>query len=182
MSPLETAGPVEAVRLEQTGPDVFQLRGDLVTIDESDIAFVKAKARESGTGRARICIHPDGSDPLHQMIIALHRSTYVRPHRHPGKSESFHVIDGRVLIVFFDDGGEPVHFIDLEAGGNRPFSHRVSVPLYHTVIPVSETCVVHEITNGPFNPADTDFAAWGPDPEDNHGIETFKNTLLSGIR
>lgn len=167
-------------RYRPIGPDVYQLSGAIITVDGADIEFLKMKASESANGRARICVHQSNGDGVHQMIIALHHSTYVPPHRHPKKAESFHVIDGRVVIVFFEDDGATRQVVDLEApGAERPFMHRVSEPLFHTVIPISEIVVFQEITDGPFDPTQVEFAPWAPDASDQNAVAKFKSRLLT---
>ena len=53
----------------------------------------------------RLCAHPAVDDRLHEMVIAMARETYVRPHKHVNKSESVHVIEGLADAVLFDDAG-----------------------------------------------------------------------------
>lgn len=162
-------------RYDRPAENVLILRGPLVTLGTDDIEIVRRLACESPLRRARICAHPSTGDTLHQMLIALHASTYVPPHKHMGKSESFHVVDGQVLVAFFDDDGAPKEAVELAAPGKGlPFFHRISEPAFHTVIPTTELVVFHEITNGPFVREDMVFAPWGPAVDDTTAIEAFK--------
>ena len=117
--------------------------------------------------RARICLHRSDAAPIHEMVIALGRETYVQPHRHRGKSESFHVIEGRCDVVLFDDVGEISDVISLgEPGSGLPFLYRIATPIFHTLVIRTPFFVIHETTNGPFIPEETDYAAWAPSEGD----------------
>jgi len=112
------------------------------------------------------------------MVIAFCRETYNRPHRHRNKTESFHVIEGNLLIVFFDDQGKVQRRIKM--GPNRDgqtFLYRLSSSLWHTVVPLSEFVIIHETTTGPFIKDETEFAAWGPEDGDKAGIAQW----LAGV-
>ena len=97
------------------------------------------------------------------MIICLARGTYVRPHRHVGKSESFHIMEGELDVVLFEDDGavrEVIRMGSYQSG--QVFFYRLMEPRFHTVLVRSPHVLVHETTNGPFDPADTEFATWSP--------------------
>ena len=97
------------------------------------------------------------------MLICLARETYIRPHRHAGKSESFHMIDGELDVVLFHDDGAIREVIRMGPYQSRqPFFYRLMEPCFHTVLVSTPHAVFHETTNGPFDPADTEFASWAP--------------------
>src|SRR5687768_8037033 len=78
----------------------------IVTVSPADIEALKALALQNPRKRIRICTHKDTADPLHEMLIVHTRDTYVRPHKHLNKSESFHVIEGTVDVVIFNESGD----------------------------------------------------------------------------
>ena len=84
--------------------DVFYTGNSLKTISTVDIDQITEIARKSDRRRARICAHQNKTDSLHNMLIALCNDTYVRPHKHIEKPETFHVVKGRMKIVIFEDG------------------------------------------------------------------------------
>lgn len=97
------------------------------------------------------------------MLIVHPIGTYVRPHKHVGKSESFHVIEGEVDVVVFAGDGGVADVIRMGAfTSGRPFFYRIAEPLYHTLLIRSDVLVFHETTSGPFQRADTVFAPWAP--------------------
>src|SRR5207247_7893851 len=71
----------------------------VITVDAEDVAQLKREAQRNPRRRVRLCAHGGIDDSLHEMLIVHANNTYVRPHRHLGKSESFHVIEGDVEVV-----------------------------------------------------------------------------------
>lgn len=162
--------------------EVFYTTGDIASVDGAAIGWLKERAAANPRRRARLCAHPGTDDTLHEMLIVHGMDAYVRPHRHLGKSESFHLIEGELSVLILDDAGTVVRRIDMAApGGDKPFFYRLSAPLFHTVVPRSEPVVFHEVTNGPFRREETKFAAFAPeesaDPEEQRA---YVRRLLSG--
>jgi cupin fold WbuC family metalloprotein len=154
--------------------EVLYAEEDTVKVDSDDIVRLVESSKKNQRRRIRLCTHQDVDNPLHEMIIIHERDTYVRPHRHPGKSESFHVIEGLVDIVLFADDGtvdEVIPMGDYQSG--LKFYYRLRQPLYHTLVIHSEILVFHETTNGPFRKENTIFASWSPEEGDQDGAESF---------
>ncbi len=149
--------------LMQQSPEVFVAQGPIATIGPADIEMLRRAVKQTPKRRARINAHRGNDDALHEMIIAIEPGSYIRPHRHPGKSEAFHIVEGEVDIVIFRDDGAIDEVVSLgEKGGTRPFYYRMSEPRFHTLIIRSDLLIVHEITNGPFTPDGTAYAAFAP--------------------
>jgi cupin fold WbuC family metalloprotein len=153
--------------LTRKSPNVFLADGPIAMVGTADVELLREAACKSPKKRARINAHPDSADRLHEMIIAIERSSYIRPHKHPGKSEAFHIVEGVVDIVIFNDAGEINRIVPLSAkGGPGAFYYRMSEPFFHTLIIKSGLLIVHEITNGPFRPGATVFADFAPPESD----------------
>jgi cupin fold WbuC family metalloprotein len=146
--------------LTRINDEVFVASGEIVRLDARAIEFIREFALTNKRGRARICAHRHATDMLHEMLIATRADSYVRPHRHHNKVESFHLIDGTADIVIFEDDGEIADVISLGPGKN--FYYRLELPKYHTLLINSPLLVVHEITNGPFDITQSDFASFSP--------------------
>ena len=162
--------------------EVLYACGGIVAIDDAVIDELKRLAGNNVRKRVRLCAHSDCKDSLHEMTIVLGQDSYIRPHRHSGKCESFHVIQGAADVLIFDDDGNPVRCLKLgEVGTNRLFYFRINMPWYHSVVIQSEYFIFHETTQGPFDRGDTEFAVWAP-PEENvaDGL-LFLKTTLQGI-
>jgi cupin fold WbuC family metalloprotein len=164
--------------LTQQSPEVFIAKGPIATIGPAEIEILRQAVNRTAKRRARINAHPGHDDALHEMIIAVAPESYIRPHRHPGKSEAFHIIEGAVDIVVFRDDGEIDDIVSLgEKGGARPFYYRMSEPRFHTLIIRSDLLIVHEITNGPFSPEGTVYAAFAP-AEGDPAAAAFQTLLV----
>ena len=149
--------------LTKFNDEVYYSDEPVVTAGPEQIDFLKSTAAANPRKRARICAHPNTGDALHEMLIVHMGGLYVRPHKHLGKSESFHMIEGRLKVFLFDDEGNHTETVALGApGGDRQFYYRLSKPMFHSVYPETEVVVFHEVTNGPFDAADCVFATWAP--------------------
>jgi len=168
--------------LIQKSPEVFLAEGPISAVGSSEIDTLKAALKASAKRRARINTHPNGDDALHEMIIGIDPSSYIRPHKHPGKSEAFHIVEGEVDIVVFKDDGEIDQIVPLGAGGGgRSFYYRMSSPFFHTLIIRSDVLIVHEITNGPFRPQETIFADFAPEDSDTEKAEAYQADLVRRV-
>jgi cupin fold WbuC family metalloprotein len=168
--------------LVQQSPEVFLAEGPIATIGGDDIEVLRQAVRKTPKRRVRINAHPGSDDELHEMIIAIEPGSYIRPHKHPGKSEAFHIIEGQVDIVVFSEAGEVERIVSLAAkGGRHPFYYRMSTPHFHTLIIRSDLLVVHEITNGPFLPTGTIYAAFAPEEGDTASAAVFQANLVKRV-
>jgi cupin fold WbuC family metalloprotein len=155
---------------------------DIVKVGPTEIALLKQSLEMAPRGRVRLCAHSSPSDRLHEMIIALAQSTYVRPHKHANKSESFHVISGLADITMLDNQGNIIEVIPLgEPGSGRPFFYRLQRPIFHTLLIRSEVFIIHEVTNGPFAAEDTVFADWAPDEGDDAAAKAYIRALSASV-
>lgn len=147
--------------------EVFIATDAIVKVRRQDISELRRLADANSRRRARLCAHRSTADPLHEMLIILSRATYVRPHKHFNKSESFHVLEGSLEVVIFDDGGaitDVIAMADYCSGG--VFYYRLADSCFHMVLPTSEQAIIHETTNGPFKREETEFAPWAPSEND----------------
>ena len=171
------------MKYKRISNEVLYTDESITKIDKADIESLKELAAKNTRKRIRLCAHPDTHDNLHEMIIVHALDAYVRPHKHIGKSESFHVIEGLLLVVVFDDEGSKIEDIpmgDMHSG--ELFYYRLPANLYHTVIPQQDFVVFHEVTNGPFDRSDTVFAPWAPAEDDKPDIQRgFQDRIKSSI-
>ena len=157
-----------------SGADVKTIDADVVRVGGDDVSELRRIAADSPRKRALICAHRDVDDPLHEMLIARERGTYVRPHRHPRKTESMHVIEGLADIVILDEQGEIAEVVPMgDYPSGRAFYYRLNARSFHTIVVRSEMIVLHEITNGPFDPADTVYAPWAPEAADEEATRQY---------
>lgn len=160
--------------LRKINDEVFVATDSIVRFDREAVDFIKEKALNNKRGRARICFHKDIENSLHEMLIAMRYDSYVCPHRHLHKVESFHLVEGRADVVIFNESGEVIDVVKL--GPEHNFYYRLDAPYYHTLLIYSPLLVIHETTNGPFNPSDTDFAPFAP-AEASHKVMEYITSL-----
>ena len=121
------------------------------------------QAQESPRRRANLNLHGELSDPIQRLAIAMEPDTYVRPHRHPHTWELLYPLNGRFVVLHFDDAGvvtarsvlgEEAAVIETPAGG------------WHAVLSLDAGGVIFEVKHGPYRPiADADYAPWSPAAE-----------------
>jgi cupin fold WbuC family metalloprotein len=167
-------------RFVKQNDEVLYATEAIAQVDRRDIEELVARSQGNARKRIRICAHRDAADPLHEMLIVHARDTYVRPHKHPGKSESFHVVAGLVDVIILDDEGRLFKIIPLgEYASGRAFFYRLSEARYHTLRIQSEIVVFHETTNGPFHRGDTVFAPWAPLETEAEAVRAYLQSLAN---
>ena len=170
------------MRIKQFSEEVLFTADQVVKVGRGEIEFLKKRAACNGRKRIRLCTHKDIDDKLHEMLIVHTKDTYVRPHKHPNKSESFHLIEGSADVVIFNEAGNVVEVIQMGdyLSGCR-FYYRISNPYYHTLLIRSEVLVFHETTNGPFKGSDTVYAPWSPEENDSVAVKKFVEQLARAV-
>lgn len=157
---------------------VLFLNKDIAEISANDFEGLKASALQAPLKRARICLHQSHHDPIQEMIIVFAQGSYIRPHRHSNKVESLFIIEGKLEVVFFDDSGEIIHRIIMErSDASSTILYRLSKDYWHTVIPLTEFVIIHEITQGPFLKNQDDFAPWSPQDNDYQAVTNFLSSI-----
>lgn len=167
------------IPFKQLNEEVLYATDAIVRVSRREIAELVARGEANPRKRVRLCTHKDVKDKLHEMLIIHTKDTYVRPHKHLGKCESLHVIQGVVDVVLFDDEGRVGEVVPMgEYGSGRVFYYRLCDSCFHTLRIISDHLVFHEVTNGPFDRAETIFAPWGPDDGDKPAVSRFMQKLI----
>jgi cupin fold WbuC family metalloprotein len=169
-------------RTRWESPEVAYCEDEVPCLDAADVAALGIKAGDSTRRRARICAHRSRDDGLHEMIIALDRGGYVRPHRHLGRTESFHVISGAATLLLFEEDGTPRARLPVgDVASGRGFFVRLDQPVFHALVVESEQLVFHEVTTGPFDPASSEPAPWAPGEGDAGAGRRFLESALQRL-
>ena len=152
------------VRARWVSPEVLYCEDEIPRFDAADVEALRGHTAQSPRGRARICSHRGPSEALHEMFIAMDAGGYVRPHRHLGRAESFHVVSGAATIILFEDDGTACARFPLgDLASGRPFYFRLDRPVFHSLVVEAAPFVFHETTTGPFDPATSQGAPWAPE-------------------
>ncbi len=131
-----------------------------ITLDLID--KVTEQARTSPRLRMNYNFHPELGDPVQRLLNALEPWTYIRPHKHTTKEESFVLLRGRVLAVVFNtDGTIRDHAVLSAASGILGVEFEENC--YHMLTSLETGSAVYEIKEGPFVPhTEGSSAPWAP--------------------
>lgn len=134
---------------------------EVFVLDEICISRLKRLAFEHPLKRSRICLHESSVSAVQEMIIVAHQTTIIEPHKHPaGKSESYHVLEGSLLVKIFEDSGVCRQSIALDQKSSCKM-YRIKGDVWHQPIPLSEWVLYHEVYSGPFTKdEDVLYAQW----------------------
>lgn len=136
--------PFESQNVIVNSEEIFVLTDEI-------IKKLKALAEKSELKRARICLHEDLDDLVHEMIIVSHVSSIIEPHKHPvGKPESYHVIEGQLGVEIFNDKKETLNSLVLSSM-EHPKMYRIMGDVWHRPRALTNWVVYHEVAAGPFN-------------------------------
>lgn len=170
------------MQVKEINPEVFFATEQIVKIGSDDLAFLKERAEQNQRGRGMLCAHRDIESKLHEIILVLRRDAYIRPDKHLTKVESYHIIEGVVDVVIFDEVGTITEVVQMgEYLSGRRFFYRLSDPYYHTLIIKSDLLVFHLTTTGPFLKSDTVLAPWAPEDADSAGRKEFMGRLERAV-
>lgn len=162
------------MRTREEGPEVRYAADDVVAVTAADIEELKLAAERNERRRVRLCAHRDVGDALHDMLIVHRRETYVRPHKHLAKPESFHVVEGLGRVLLFEGDGSVTTTIPLgDYRSGRPFYYRLADPVFHMLVIDSDVMVFHESAPGPFRRSDTVFPPWAPAEGEAAAVQAF---------
>ena len=171
------------MKLKKINGEVYYSADKVMMLGKKDILLFKDIAGSNRPKKARLCTHKDADDRLHEMFIIFGRNTYIRPHKHPNKSVSYHIVEGSADVVLFDEKGKIVEVIDMGSyNSGKIFYFRIFEQYYYTPIPKSDFIVFHETTNGPFDTAHTVFAPWAPDDKNKGASVEFMKDLMKSAK
>jgi len=166
------------IQLDRVNDEVYIAVPSIVCLGDEETRFLKQKAAQSPRRRARICAHKTSEDGLHEMLIAISAESYIHPHKHIAKSESFHIVEGIVDIIIFDDNGEIINVIKLgDHNSGRQYYYRLSDSMFHTLLVRSEMLVMHEVTNGPFDKEKAILAPFAPKEDSDEAVREYMNRV-----
>ena len=149
-------------------PEVIKNSEELLFINNDLVEQIIEEASQSQRHMARLLMHFDHEDPVQEMLIAMGRDCAVMPNRSPGRSESLQIVKGELLLIVFDDSGKVVSRVKMgPAGSDKVFIYRLSSTPWHTMIPLSEIVIVHEVIEGPFSNSSDPMPDWVPQNPDD---------------
>lgn len=136
---------------------------EICLLNRKDLQTLSTKGLSTTEQRTRLCVHNEPENLVHEMFIIHTADTYVRPHRHKTKGESFHVLEGSASLILFDESGKVNRVIALgDVISNKTFYFKMPCGVWHMLIIHSKVLVFKEVTQGPFDANDCEFPDWAP--------------------
>lgn len=170
------------IGVDRINDEVFVAQSPIVHFGDEEVLFLKQQSQISPRKRARICAHKTNDDALHEMLIAISAESYIHPHKHLEKSESFHIVEGEADVIIFDENGGITDIFELGIpGSGRQFFYRLSESKFHTIIIRSNYLVVHEVTNGPFSKKDSVLASFAPSENEPIKVKEYMHIVSKQI-
>lgn len=161
---------------------LYPIDPSIVSVNQKSVNLLISNSSETERKRMRFCAHPNPNSMTHEMIIVHEKDTYVRPHLHLERPESFHIIYGICDVIVFNHDGSILQVVNMGDFNSRlNFYYRLNESLFHTLLIYSDYLVFHETTQGPFDPANTLFAEWAPVPNDDKEVKQFITDLKTRI-
>ena len=133
----------------------------VVKSDKSIVKKLSRIVKDGYKSSGRLLLHKGTEDILHQMIIYHVGGVYIRPHINSASDKSWHVIEGELIFVIFDEGGGIKEFFKIGSyDSGSPFIVRLREKAFHTLIPLTKHTVILETILGPFH--ESQYAEWAP--------------------
>ena len=165
-------------------PDPARLREDMgaksvsffclqrpARVDAALLGEMKEVSAARGGRNVRICLQSSPQDEHHDMVVLERSGNYYRPHKHAAKGECFHVVDGKLGLLAFDETGAVIDATVLGSGD----IYRIAVGMYHAVMPLSDPVIYHESKPGPFLGAgDSIYPKWAAAENDAEAIAAYR--------
>ncbi len=175
---------------DQPGPGGAGEAG--TTILDSQIPQLAAREIDDGLLQARTSVrqrhakvlHATGAD-FNRVFNFILQDSYMQPHLHPGaeKIERIALVEGKMAVIFFDDGGVIKEVVALEKG-KQEF---VDVPAFawHTYVMLTGRVISYETMMGVYDPGTwKEPAKWAPvegTPRSVAYLKTLKKEALNRI-
>ena len=155
-------------------------------INEHLLDSLVEKAKASPRQRAHVNMHPELTDPVQRLCIAMEPGTYVRPHRHadPETWEVLMILRGSLALLLFDEKGTVTERTVISAQG--PVA-AVEFPqnTWHAPASLEPGTIVFEIKLGPYKAIEEkNFASWASSegtPEAARLLEWYRSAKVGDV-
>ncbi|MFZ4413179.1 MAG: WbuC family cupin fold metalloprotein [Bacteroidales bacterium] len=155
----------------------------MIKIDAALLNVISDNAQKSNRKRMNLNFHHNDADRLQRFINAIEPYSYIQPHKHenPDKREVFFILKGKMLVVEFDDDGNVLDHIILDAEQGN-FAVEIPEKTWHTILSLEKSSVAYEFKDGPYAVADDkNFAVWAP-KEGDPLCKAYIDNLLENLQ
>ena len=118
-------------------------------IDTNLLDALTEQAKASPRLRMNLDLRNTPDDPSQRMLNALEPGTVMPIHRHQNTSETVVVLRGKVKWLYYNDEGELIDTILVEAGGDI-FGLSVPMGQWHSLECLESGSVILETKDGPW--------------------------------
>jgi cupin fold WbuC family metalloprotein len=169
---------IKKINYEKSNREVGYLYNKIINIKKKDIKGLILNSNYNPNKKSRFCLHKSKNSKIHEMIIYHKKNYYIKPHKHLGKHESFHLIKGSADVIFFQDNGKIDKIIKMgEYTSSKTYYYRINKAIYHSIVIKSPYIIFHEVVLGPFKKSKTKFPKWAP-----KNLKDFKNFIKKNKR
>jgi cupin fold WbuC family metalloprotein len=149
-------------------------------MSKSEVDFLKIVAKQSPSKKSRVLLHSSPEKDLHEMLIVHSYGEYIQPHINAHSDKSFIVLEGEMFVVVYRENGKIKNQIHLSCyDGRLAFMLRLNEPMFHTVVPISETVTFLETIKGPH--IETRYAPFAPPPTNLFESEKYMKWLMNEV-
>lgn len=130
---------------------------NLKLVSRKNLESELINSRSTQRLRSHILLHESHQELVQKLFICMNENSYIRPHRHPlnAPSELLVAIKGSFVVHLFDDSGNVRENYILSSDFSDDKGEFISVEIptgvWHTVTCDSESGVLLEVKEGPFN-------------------------------
>lgn len=124
-------------------------------IDKQLLDNLSAQARVNPRLRQNYDLRTNCADQSQRMLNALELGTILPIHRHPKSTETLVMVRGKLREDFYNDNGEVIESIILEAGGETPML-QIPVGQWHSLEVLEEGTIIFEAKDGAYEQLSSD--------------------------
>lgn len=154
-------GDETVFRCDRSGRSVAYFLLKAIPIDDDLLDELEKAAAQEG-GVARICLHQELTEHVQDMIIAKTKAARIRPGKYTKRARVFHVLRGRLALLFFGKNGtiEGARVL----GPGCPV-YRVAAGNTYADLPLEKSVIYREVILGPKTEDTFEVAPWWPKDE-----------------
>ena len=147
-----------------------------VSLSKAEKNLYSSEAMSSPRKRVHKVLHERGAYK-NKVVNFMCTESYMQPHMHPGqeKIEHIYLLEGKLVVFFFDDDGEIKNRILLKKDGE----HMIVVPAFtwHTYVILESVTITYETMDGIYSPETwKTMASWAP-AEDRETSKAYLEKL-----
>jgi cupin fold WbuC family metalloprotein len=171
---------MDLISFHKKSEGVYVASQSTVTSDKNIVKSLSQIVKDGCRDSGRLLLHKSTEDILHQMIIIHLGGVYIRPHINLASDKSWHVIEGELILVRFDEAGNIKKFFNIGSyDSGLPFIVRLCEKEFHTLIPLTKHTVILETILGPF--VESRYAEWAPQTTDVEVAKIYFDDICEKI-